>query len=125
LIAFAVNPTNNLALTPFSASSMMLGYWVLLALWVIGSSFFAPLIISTMLMAGSSGISALFGATVGATAMLAVRSTGAASHAASAATGAVAAPISMASHSAMNAYRSFARRPSAAVAVNGNGNGST
>jgi len=39
LIAFAVNPTNNLAQTPFSASSMMLGYWVVLALWVhCGSS---------------------------------------------------------------------------------------
>jgi hypothetical protein len=124
LIAFAVNPTNNLAQTPFSASSMMLGYWVVLALWVIGSSFIAPLVVSGMLMAGSSGISALFGATVGAAAMTAIRTSGAASHAVGATAAAAAAPISLASHSAMNAYRSFARRPST-PAPTGNGNGSS
>jgi Mannosyl-glycoprotein endo-beta-N-acetylglucosaminidase len=115
LINLAVNPTNNAALSAFSGTSMLLGYWVVLALWVIGSSFFAPVIVSGMLLSGSSGIAALFGATVGAVAGSAVG--GAGSLAATAATGAVAAPISAASNAAMSTYSNFARRPKSAPAA--------
>lgn len=109
LIAFAVNPTNNLALLAFSASSMMLGYWVLLAIWVIGSSFVAPLIISALLIGGGgSGVETVFGATVGAIAMLAA---GGGRSTAGVAASVAAAPISAASASMMNAYTNFARRP--------------
>jgi len=109
LIGFAINPTNNLALSAFSGASMMLGYWVLLAVWVIGSSFVAPLIISGLIVGGGAGVLApVFGATVGAMAGMAA---GGGRQAASAAVGVAAAPISVASSSAMNAFQSFARRP--------------
>jgi hypothetical protein len=108
LIDIAVNPTNNLGQTAFSASTMVIGYWVVLAIWVIGSSLVAPLVISGALMGGSSGISAVLGATVGATA---AKTAGSGYQAARLAAGAAAAPISIASSSAMNAYQNFARRP--------------
>jgi hypothetical protein len=118
LIALAVNPTNNLGASVFGAGAMMLGYWVLLALWVIGSSIFAPLIVSAALVGGSSGIAAVVGATIGATI---ARATGGGTQSAVLASQVAAAPISAASRSMMNAYQNFARRPIAAA--NGNGNG--
>ncbi len=109
LIAFAVNPTNNLALSAFSGSSMMLGYWVLLAVWVIGSSFVAPLIISALLIGGGgAGVASVFGATVGTIAIMAA---GGGRSTAGAAASVAAAPISAASHSMMSAYTNYARRP--------------
>jgi hypothetical protein len=87
----------------------MLGYWVLLAVWVIGSSFVAPLIISGLIVGGGAGVLApVFGATVGAMAMMAI---GGGRQAATTAASVAAAPVSVASSSAMNAYQSFARRP--------------
>ena len=45
LIDIAVNPTNNVAQSAFANGTMMLGYWVLVAVWVILSSFAAPIVI--------------------------------------------------------------------------------
>jgi hypothetical protein len=64
LINLAVNPTNNVAVTALSPITAI-GVWITLAIWVIGSSFLAPLVVSAMLMQGSSGLAAVFGATVG------------------------------------------------------------
>jgi hypothetical protein len=119
LIEWAVNPTNNLGASALSAGAMMLGYWVLLAVWVILSSFAAPVIISWALVGGSSGVVALIGATIGATAM---RAAGGGTQAAVLASHVAGAPISAASRSAMNVFQNFARRPIAA-STSGNGNG--
>jgi hypothetical protein len=64
LINLAVNPTNNVAVTAASPLTAI-GIWITLAIWVLGSSLIAPLIVSAMLMQGSSGLAAVFGATVG------------------------------------------------------------
>jgi hypothetical protein len=108
LIDIAVNPTNNLVQSVFSNGTMMLGYWVLVAVWVILSSFAAPLVIGGAFMAGSSGMIAVFGGTVGATA---IRAGGSGIQAATIAAGAATVPISLASSSMMTAYENFARRP--------------
>jgi len=76
--------------------------------WVILSSFAAPIVIGIAFMAGSSGLAAVFGGTVGATAM---RASGGGVQAATIAAGAAAAPISIASSSMMTAYQNFAKRP--------------
>jgi hypothetical protein len=107
LIDTAVNPTNNLAQSVFANGTMMLGYWVLVAVWVILSSFAAPIVIGIAFMAGSSGIAAVFGGTVGAVAM---RAGGTGIQAATLAAGAASAPISVASSSMMTAYENFAKR---------------
>jgi hypothetical protein len=120
LIALAVNPTNNLGASVFGAGAMMLGYWVLLALWSIGSSILAPLIVSAALVGGSSGIAAVAGATIGATV---TRATGGGTQAAVLTSKVAAAPISAASRSVMNAYQNFARRPIAVAGGNGSRQG--
>ena len=117
LIALAVNPTNDLGASVFGAGAMTLGYWVLLALWVIGSSIFAPLIVSAALVGGSSGIAAVAGATIGASV---TRATGGGTQAAVLTSKLAAAPISAASRSVMNTYQNFARRPIAVAGGNGN-----
>jgi hypothetical protein len=78
LIDWAVNPTSNagqtavnVAGTVLSGGTLAIGYWVLLALWVIGSSFVAPAIVSGMIITGGSGISKVFGNTVGVGAYMA------------------------------------------------------
>ena len=108
LIDIAVNPTNNLVQSVFANGTMMLGYWVLVAVWVILSSFAAPLIIGGAFMAGSSGMMAVFGGTVGATA---IRAGGSGIQVATIAAGAATAPISLASSSMMTACENFAKRP--------------
>jgi hypothetical protein len=118
LIELAVNPANNLGASVFGASAMMLGYWVLLAIWVMGSSVFAPFIVSAALVAGSSGIAGVLGATIGAAV---ARATGGGAGSAVLASQVAAAPISVASRSVMNAYQNFARRPLAAASGNGDG----
>jgi hypothetical protein len=117
-IELAVNPANNLGASVFDASAMMLGYWVLLAIWVMGSSVFAPFIVSAALVAGSSGIAGVLGATIGAAV---TRATGAGTGSAVLASQVAAAPISVASRSMMNAYQNFARRPIPATSGNGSG----
>jgi hypothetical protein len=119
LIELAVNPTNNLGASGFGTGAMMLGYWVLLAVWVMGSSVFAPLIVSAALVTGSSGIAGVLGATIGAAV---ARATGGGTQAGVLASHVAAAPISAASRSAMNVFQNFARRPIAA-STSGNGNG--
>jgi len=118
LIELAVNPANNLGASVFGASAMMLGYWVLLAIWVMGSSVFAPFIVSAALVAGSSGIAGVLGATIGAAV---ARATGAGTGSAVLASQVAAAPINVASRSVMNAYQNFARRPIPATSGNGSG----
>jgi hypothetical protein len=116
LIEMAVNPTDDLGASGFSAGAMMLGYWVLLAIWVIGSSIGGPLIVSAALVGGSSGVAEVVGATIGAAV---ARATGGGTQAAVLAGGVAAAPISAASRSVMNTYQSFARRPIPAASGNG------
>jgi hypothetical protein len=108
LIDIAVNPTNNPVQSVFSNGTMMLGYWVLVAVWVILSSFAAPLVIGRAFMAGSSGMIAVFGGTIGAAAL---RAGGSGIQAATLAAGAATVPISLASSSMMTACENFARRP--------------
>ena len=93
LIDIAVNPTNNLGATAFSVGTMVVGYWVVLAVWVIGSSIAAPLFVSMALMSGSSGIAPVLGASVGAVALAGARSNYQA--AASTAATLVGAPVSL------------------------------
>ena len=111
LIDIAINPTNNLGQTAFSLGTLVIGYWVVLAVWVIGSSLVAPLFVSMALMSGSSGMAAVLGATVGGVALTASRSNYQA--AASTAGTLAAAPVSLTSSSAMATYQNFARRPMA------------
>ena len=109
LIDIAVNPTNNLGATAFSVGTMVVGYWVVLAVWVIGSSIAAPLFVSMALMSGSSGIAPVLGASVGAVALAGARSNYQA--AASTAATLVGAPVSLTASTMMNSYQNFARRP--------------
>jgi hypothetical protein len=116
LINVAVNPTNDPGLATFGTGAMLLGYWILLAIWVIGSSLAGPWIISRSLMAGSSEITAVLGGTLGVAAASVPRM---AYRAAMLSAGAGAlgggngsiAPISPASASLMTPYQNFARRP--------------
>ena len=119
LIDIAVNPTNNLGQTAFSVGTMVVGYWVVLAVWVIGSSIAAPLFVSMALMSGSSGIAPVLGASVGAVALAGARSNYQA--AASTAATLVGAPVSLTASTMMSSYQNFARRPmSKAIQENGN-----
>jgi len=108
LIDMSVNPTNNLGDTAFGSAATFLGMWVVLAIWVIGSSLMAPLLISVALMGGTSGLLTVFGATVGATA---IKAAGSGRQAAVLAASAAGTPISAVAASGMSAYRNFARRP--------------
>jgi hypothetical protein len=109
LINIAVNPTNNLGASAFSIGTMVIGYWVVLAIWVIGSSLAAPILVSLALMSGSSGLAAVLGATVGGALVTGSRSTYQA--AASTATTLGAAPVSLTASTIMGTYQNFARRP--------------
>jgi len=79
---------------------------------------FAPFIVSAALVAGSSGIAGVLGATIGAAV---ARATGAGTGSAVLASQVAAAPINVASRSVMNAYQNFARRPIPATSGNGSG----
>lgn len=68
LINIAVNPTSNVAIQLFSFGVMQLGLWIVLAIWVIGSSVVGPWLITRSLVAGSSAIAAVIGGTIGAAA---------------------------------------------------------
>jgi hypothetical protein len=119
LIDIAINPTNNGGQTLFGISAMVLGYWVLLAIWVIGSSIAAPLFVSAALMAGSSGMASVLGSSVGAGALTASR--GNYQAAASTAASLAVAPVSLSASTMINTYQNFARRPmSKATQENGN-----
>ena len=108
LIDMSVNPTNNLGETALGSVGTFLGMWVVLAIWVIGSSLMAPLLISVALMGGTSGLLAVFGATVGATA---IKAAGSGQQAAVLAASAAGAPVSAVAAGGISAYRNFARRP--------------
>jgi hypothetical protein len=116
LINVAVNPANDPGLAAFGTGAMLLGYWILLAIWVIGSSIAGPWMISRSLMSGSSAITAVLGGTLGAAAASAPRIAYRAALL-SAGTGAVgggsgaSGPISPASASLMTPYQNFAMRP--------------
>jgi hypothetical protein len=113
IINIAVNPANNVVVTAVSPITA-LGVWIMLAVWVIGSSIFAPLVVSVTLMQGSSGIAAVFGATIGAAAAriggAATATLAASSVAASNGSSPVVSSSSL--HSSTNGVRpSFASRP--------------
>ncbi len=112
LINLAVNPSNNVAVTMASPLTAI-GLWITLAVWVIGSSLIAPVIVSGMLMQGSSGLAGVFGATVGlASARLFGMGAGAASGVVAAATNGARSAVSSQSSTAMNGIRpNFAVRP--------------
>jgi hypothetical protein len=116
LVSIAVNPTNDPGLAAFGTGAMLLGYWILLAIWVIGSSIVGPWMISNSLMGGSSAITAVLGGTVGAAVASATR---VAYRAAllSAGTGSISGgggasgPISPTSATLMTPHQNFATRP--------------
>jgi hypothetical protein len=110
IINIAVNPTNNVVVTLVSPLTAI-GIWIMLAIWVVGSSLIAPLWMSSMLMNGSSGLAAVFGATVG---MAAARFAGGGLQVV---TSSVTAPVSPSSSSRMVMAPKFSRRPKS----NGNG----
>jgi hypothetical protein len=86
------------------------GWWFAIALWVIGSSIFAPVIVSSMIITnGNSGISSVLKRTLGAAALMAAASAyrGAAAGVAGTAGGG---SISLAAGS-RSARENFARRP--------------
>jgi hypothetical protein len=65
--------TNTMALG--SGGLFVWGWWFAIALWVIGSSIFAPVIVSSMIITnGSSGISNVLKRTLGAAALMAAAS---------------------------------------------------
>lgn len=64
LIDLAINPANNPAASGPAGTVLLLGYWVVLAIWVIGSSLLAPVIIGVALIGGSSEIGMLLGGTL-------------------------------------------------------------
>ncbi len=105
LIHLAMNPTNNAIATAVSPLTGI-GLFLALAIWVIGSSFAAPVIISLLIMSGGgSGISTVFGATVGM--MAAKFATGGAQAVAMGSS----APVSAASAAVMGISPRFAKRP--------------
>jgi hypothetical protein len=126
LVNLAVNPANNAGLGALNGASVVTGplaglaYLLVIAIWVMGSTLGAPLLIGAMLATGGgTAVSALFGATLGAAAISAAR-TG--SHMIGGPVGAAAlvgsiggngsAPISAMSASRMNgATPSYAKRP--------------
>src|SRR5271166_5250521 len=112
LINIAVNPTNNSGMQAFATGAMLLGYWILLAIWVIGSALLGPWIITRSLMDGSSAITAVLAGTVGAAVASAPRFATSVAGGAGVPGAAASAPISIASSSRMNgAYQNFATRP--------------
>ena len=122
IIGWAVNTSNN-PLISFAGGGLGvdIGLFVVLASWVIFSSFAAPWWISRSIMGdGSSGLSAVMAATLGAGAIragsFAYRAAASAGMGAAGAAGRAAgsAPMSIASASQMNgSVQNFARRPTA------------
>lgn len=117
LIDLAVNPSNNVGQGVLNGLSSMAplagaGYWVILAIWVIGSAIFAPWIVSKALVTyGGTAVSAVFGATVGSVVGSAYNvGTGLATRAMGGGGGASAA-ISPASNAQLQPYKNYARRP--------------
>jgi hypothetical protein len=95
--------------TVLSGGTLAVAFWVLLALWVIGSSFVAPLIVSALIVTGGSGISKVFASTVGVTAytaFVAARNAGL-----GAATSAIGSAISAPLTPPMALRPNYARRP--------------
>jgi hypothetical protein len=75
LIDLAVNPTNNAGVGIAGAAAVASGplaglaYLIIIALWVIGSTFLAPVFIGILLaVGGGTATAAIFGATLGAAA---------------------------------------------------------
>ena len=104
----------NVAAMVLSGGTLAIGFWVLLAVWVIGSSFVAPAIISYMIVTGGSGISKVFGGTIGVGAYMAY--TAAKNAGVSAASSAIGSAVSAggAASAASRASRpNYARRPPA------------
>jgi hypothetical protein len=78
LLDMALNPTGNGSQTTVSVAGMALsggtlavGFWVLLAGWVILSSFVAPGIVSALIVTGGSGIAKVFASALGVGAYMA------------------------------------------------------
>jgi hypothetical protein len=98
-----------------SGGTLAIGFWVLLAVWVIGSSFVAPAIVSYMIITGGSGIGRVFGGTIGVGAYMAYTA------AKNAGVGGAASAIGSASSGSPAASRTsrpnYARRPPAPPAV--------
>jgi hypothetical protein len=61
LLDFALNTTNNVALSAINYLSGGVLWWLALGLWTIGSTLAAPWIISRQISAGQPGIAALLG----------------------------------------------------------------
>lgn len=119
-VDWATNPTGgaaqtglNVAATALSGGTLALGFWVLLALWVIGSSFVAPAVVSALIVTGGSGIGRVFASTVGAGAYSGYSAgrSAAVGAAASAMGWAVPGPSSGAATHSMGARPNYARRP--------------
>jgi hypothetical protein len=126
LMDWAVNPSNNIAVSMFNGTGVELGIFVVLAIWVIGSAIFAPWFISKAIMGGASGISIVAGATLGAAAMRAQQMgyravTAGLSGALGSGGSAIRAPISPASASLMDSRQNFATRPMASPVSPSNG----
>jgi len=87
------------------------GWWFAIALWVIGSSIFAPVIVSSMIITnGNSGVSSVLKRTLGAAALMAAASAYRGAAAGVAGAGGGGGSISLAAGS-RSARESFARRP--------------
>jgi hypothetical protein len=126
LIDLAVNPSNNAGLgaTNFAATVSGplagLAYLLVVAIWVIGSTLAAPLVIGYLLSIGGSGATAaVFGATLGSAAY---RGANAGARAAGGAIASIGSNgsngggyISPGSSSRMNVAPNYARRPMAPV----------
>lgn len=107
-IALAINSGNNGAQAGANmATGMNMAFWIIVAVWVVFQAFAVPIFISRLMRGSNIMGDMLLG---GAAAMAVVYRS--ASSVASAAGGAVSAPVSAASGAAMNAARmpSFARR---------------
>jgi hypothetical protein len=111
LIDLAVNPANNPAAGGPGGTVLLLGYWVVLAIWVIGSSLLAPVIIGVALIGGSSGIAALLGGTLDGAALSASRVAYRSITTAATATSNGSASGAPNPSASMQPYRNFARRP--------------
>ena len=79
LINLAVNPTNNSTLSTLNTGSVLTGplagvaYFLVVAVWVIGSTIAAPIFIGVLLGTGGGATAAVFGATLGAATISAAR----------------------------------------------------
>jgi hypothetical protein len=65
LIDLATNPTKNVGQGMANLTGLGVAIWIVLGLFVIGSAFLAPWLITKAVLSGHSGVSALMGATAG------------------------------------------------------------